>query len=49
MGLSPLRIVLRYVTAIACCLSGIGVYGQSHDSRDLSAQVDEVVSAQIRE
>ena len=49
MGLSPFQIVLRYITAIACCLSGIGVYGQSHDSRDLSAQVDEVVRAQIRE
>ena len=48
MGLSPFQTVLRYITAIAC-LSGIGVYGQSHDSRDLSAQVDEVVRAQIRE
>src|SRR5215472_11603247 len=49
MGLSSFRIILRFVTAIACCRSGIGVYGQSHDSRDLSAQVDEVVRAQIRE
>ena len=49
MGLRPLQIVLTYVTAIACCLSGIGMCGQSRDSRDLSAQVDEVVRAQMRE
>src|SRR5215469_1716368 len=49
MGLSPFQIVLRCITAISCCLSSIGVYGQSRESLDLSAQVDEVVRAQIRE
>ena len=49
MGLTPFRIVVTYSTAVFCCLWGIALHGQSRDSRDLSAQVDEVVRAQIRE
>jgi low affinity Fe/Cu permease len=49
MGLTPFQILLRNSTAIVCCLWCVGLHGQSHDSRDLSAQVDEVVRAQMHE
>ena len=49
MGHSPFRTVLRFSTAILCLLSGIALYAQSPDNRNLSAQVDEVVRDQIRE